>query len=184
MWALAQAIATDDWTIQEAQAGSGSDYFPEQLSTLKSIDFDTVDIAVIHYGTNDFGGGVAIGADSTATDHSTLCGALRYSIEKLLTAYPKLRIYISLPVFRFWESNGATTYSDAYQNSLNKTLIDYIEAMRDVAKEYNLPVIDGYYGLGINKANAVAYLSDGTHHNEAGTKRFGTFIGSQIIANM
>ena len=182
MWALAHAIATDTWTDQDTYASQGSDYFPEQLATLKGIDFSTVDYAVIHYGTNDFGGGVAIGASAAASTHDTLCGAMRYSVETLLGAYPRLRIYISLPVFRFWTSGGTTTYSDAYSNSQNNTLVEVVEAMRTVAREYNLPVIDGYYGLGINKVNAAEFLSDGTHHNTIGRKRFGTYIGAQIVA--
>lgn len=109
---------------------------------------------------------------------------MRYSIEALLTAYPKLRIFISLPVYRFWTENNVTTYAETYQNSQNKTLPDYIEAMKDVAKEYNLPVIDGYGGMGINRINAAQFLSDGTHHNETGRRRFGAFIGARIAANM
>lgn len=184
MWALAKAIAENDWTSQDSAASSGSDYFPDQLALLESIDFSGVDAVVIHYGTNDFGGSVAIGSSSDSSDYSTLCGALRYSIEKLLTAYPKLRIYISLPVFRYWTgSDGTVTYSDTYQNSQSNTLVEVVNAIADVAKEYNLPVIDCYHGLGINKANASTFLLDGTHHNEVGRKRFGNFIGSQIVAN-
>ena len=184
MWALADAVATGTWTSQDAYASSGSDYFPEQLATLKSIDFNTVDYVVIHYGTNDFGGGVAIGASSASTDHSTLCGAARYSIEKLLGVYPKLRIFISLPVYRYWESGGTTTYAETYINSQNNKLYECVDALRDVAKEYNLPVIDGYYELGINKVNASTFLLDGTHHNAVGRKRFGQFMGSKIVASM
>ena len=184
MWALADAVATGTWTSQDAYASSGSDYFPEQLATLKGIDFNTVDYVVIHYGTNDFGGGVAIGASSASTDHSTLCGAARYSIEKLLAAYPKLRIFISLPVYRYWESGGTITYAETYTNSQNNKLYECVTALRDVAKEYNLPVIDGYYELGINKVNASTFLLDGTHHNAVGRKRFGQFMGSKIVASM
>ena len=183
MWALADAIATNTWTAQDQYASSGSDYFPEQLATLKSIDFNDVDIVVIHYGTNDFGGGVAIGESSAPIDHSTLCGAARYSIEKLLTAYPKLRIFISLPVYRYWESGGTITYAETYTNSQNNKLYECVEALRDVAKEYNLPVIDGYYELGVNKANASTFLLDGTHHNAVGRKRFGEYIGARIVAS-
>lgn len=184
MWALAKAIAEKNWTTQDAQASSGSSYFPDQLALLKSIDFNTVDIAVIHYGTNDFasGNGVPVDNASDPDDYNSLCGALRYSLDKLLGAYPKLRIYISLPVYRFWTDNGATTYAETYLNKIGKTLPEFVEALRGVAAEYNLPVIDGYYGLGINKANAATFLSDGTHHNATGRERFGRFIGENLIA--
>lgn len=184
MWALAKAIAENNWSLQDTEAPiSPSTYFPDQLTLLKSIDFSTVDYVVIHYGTNDFGAGSAIQLDN-ANDHddyNTLCGALRYSIEKLLGKYPKLKIFVSLPVFRFWTENGVTTYSDTYLNH-GKKLTEFVEALRSTASEYNLPVIDGYYGLGINKANASTFLSDGTHHNAVGRQRFGEYIGSNLIS--
>lgn len=184
MWALAKAIAEKNWTTQDAQASSGSAYFPEQLALLKSIDFSKVDIVVIHYGTNDFasGNGIPIDNASDHDDYNSLCGALRYSIEKLLSAYPKLRIYISLPVYRYWTDNGTTTYAETYLNKINKLLPEFVEALRNTAAEYNLPVIDGYYGLGINKTNASTFLSDGTHHNATGRERFGRFIGQNLIS--
>lgn len=182
MWALAKAIADNDWTAQETYVSQGSDYFPEQLAVLKGIDFSEVDYVVIHYGTNDFGGGVVIGESSAATDHSTLCGALRYSIETLLGSYPKLRIFISLPCFRFWTVDGQTVFSDTYQNAQNKTLPAYVEAMRSVAREYKLPVIGNYFGNGIDKVNATTYLSDGTHHTTLGRERFGSYIAEQLAS--
>lgn len=184
MWALAKAIAENDWTTQDAQASSGSSYFPEQLALLKSINFNEVDMVVIHYGTNDFdsGNGVPIDNASDPDDYNSVCGALRYSIEKLLSVYPKLRIYVSLPVYRFWTSTGSTVYAETYQNKIGKTLPEFVEALRTTAAEYNLPVIDGYYGLGINRANATAFLSDGTHHNETGRERFGRYIGQNLIS--
>lgn len=182
MWALAKAIADNDWTAQETYVSQGSDYFPEQLAVLKGIDFSEVDYVVIHYGTNDFGGGVVIGESSAANYHSTLCGALRYSIETLLGSYPKLRIFISLPCFRFWTVDGQTVFSDTYKNAQNKTLPAYVEAMRSVAREYKLPVIGNYFGNGIDKVNATTYLSDGTHHTTLGRERFGSYIAEQLIS--
>lgn len=184
MWALADAVASGVWTSQDQYASSGSDYFAEQLATLKSIDFNNVDYVVIHYGTNDFGGGVPLGLNSSSTDCTTFCGAARHSIETLLSAYPKLRIYISLPVYRYWESGGVITYAETYQNSQNVILLEYISALTTIATEYYLPIIDGYHELGINRLNASTFLSDGTHHNAIGRRRFGEFIGSKIISSM
>ena len=183
MWALAKAIAENNWEAQGAQASRGSAYFTEQLALLKSIDFSKVDMVVIHYGTNDFaaGGGTTIDNASDPDDYNTLCGALRYSIEKLLGAYPKLQIYVSLPVYRFWTENNVTTYAEDYVR-YGHTLPDFVEALRDTAAEYNLPVIDGFHGMGVNKHNASAYLSDGTHHNADGRKLFGEYIGGHLIS--
>lgn len=183
MWALADAIYNEDWTAQDAAAASGSSYFPSQLSVLKSIDFNTVDRVVIHYGTNDFTGNAQIDNADNLVDYSTVCGALRYSLEKLLTKYPHLRIYVSVPTFRYW-ANDAEIYPDTHTNDNGKTLLDYIDAIADVAKEYCVPVIDGYHGLGVNKMNVATFLEDGTHHNETGRKRLGHYIASCICAKL
>lgn len=175
MYALADAVASGDWSLQEANAASGSANFPDQLTILKGIDFSDVDAIVIHYGTNDFtagGGGVAIDNTDNPKDTTTVCGALRYSIETLLTAYPKLQIFVSVPAFR----------TDVTTNSSGKGLTEYVDAIADTAKEYNLPVIDSYYGLGINKVNAATFLADGVHHNIEGRKRFGEYIGAKLIS--
>lgn len=178
MWALAEAVATGTWTTQDAQASSGADYFPEQLALLKSIDFSTVDEIVIHYGTNDFAANVQIDNGSNTTSTSTVCGALRYSIQKILGAYPKIKIFVSLPIYRMWNSVGADTYT----NGLGKKLPEYNAAMQTVAESYNLPAIDGYGKLGINSLNDSAYSSDGTHLNDLGRQIFGQLIGGCLIS--
>lgn len=178
MWALADAVYTGDYTMQNAQASSGSDYFPEQLALLKTINFNDVDMVVIHYGTNDFAANVAIDNASDDDDTATLCGALRYSLRKLMTAYPKLRIFVSVPIYRKWNSVGAETYT----NSNGVKLIDFCEAMARVATEFNCPVMNGYRALGINTINDAAFSADGTHLNDYGRKAFGEFMGGNLIA--
>ena len=178
MWALADAVATGTYTIQDTQAASGQDYFASQLAILKSIDFGAVDAIVIHYGTNDFAGGVNIDNKTNDADTSTLCGALRYAVRKLLGAYPKIKIYVSLPIYRTWGSVGAETYT----NTNGAKLREFCTAMADVAVDFNCPVIDGYKKLCVNAINASAYLSDGTHLTEHGRRAFGEYIGGSLIA--
>ena len=185
MYALSDAIYNEDWTSQDNNVTAGGvDYFVDQLNVLKNIDFNKVDIIVIHYGTNDFGGDVEIGKDDTSSITYTLCGALRHSIENLLKKYPKIKIAISVPVYRFWTTNDTITYSDTYTNTNGDKLTDFVNALISVAKEYNLSYIDNYYCMGINKINASSFLEDGTHHNIDGRKRFGEFIGSQLISKL
>lgn len=178
MWALADAVATGTYTTQDAQASSGADYFVQQLAVLKGIDFGSVDMAVIHYGTNDFTGNVAIDNADDDDDTSTLCGALRYALRKIQTAYPKIRVFISLPIYRKWDSVGA----ESYTNGNGKTLREFGTALAGVADEFNCPCIDGYKALGINTANASAFLADGTHLNEYGRQVFGEYIGGCLIS--
>lgn len=178
MWALADAVASGNYTLQDAQASNGSDYFPEQLALLKTINFSGVDMIVIHYGTNDFAANVTIDNTSDDDDTATLCGALRYSLRKLMTAFPKIRIFVSVPIYRKWDSTGAETYT----NGSGKKLRDFCEALIGVAGEFNCPVIDGYKALGINAINNAAFSSDGTHLNDHGRKAFGELIGGSLIS--
>lgn len=177
MWALADAVSTGNYSTQEAQAPSGADYFSSQLDVLKSIDFTTVNAIVIHYGTNDFAASVPLDDSANLLSTDTVCGTLRYSIKKILTAFPKIKIFVSPPLYRTWNGVGAETY----KNTLEKTLPEYDSAMKTVAEEHNLPTIDGYKRLGINAINSGAYLSDGTHLNDFGRRQFGELIGGCLI---
>lgn len=177
MWALADAITSSDFTTQDEQATSGEDYFLDQLNTLKGINFDEIDYIVIHYGTNDFSGNVEIDNSDDTDSTSTLCGSLRYSLNKIIQKYPNAKIYISVPIYRMWEEEGA----EVYENTNNNTLSECVDALINVAIEYHLPVIDGYNALGINSNNANYYLSDGTHLSNSGREMFGNFIGGKLI---
>lgn len=177
MWALADAVATGNYSTQDAQAPSGSDYFASQLEVLKSIDFAVVDAIVIHYGTNDFAANIPVDDPENLTSTDTVCGALRYSAQKILSAYPKIKISLSLPIYRMWESVGA----ESYKNGLGKTLPEYDSAMQTAAEAYNLPIIDGYKRLGINALNDSAFSTDGTHLNDWGRRQFGKLIGGHLI---
>lgn len=178
MWALADAVAAGSYTLQDAQASNGSDYFPDQLALLKTINFSDVDMIVIHYGTNDFAANVTIDNTSDDDDTATLCGALRYSLRKIMTAFPKIRVFVSVPIYRKWDSTGAETYT----NGSGKKLRDFCEALIGVADEFNCPVIDGYKALGINTINNAAFSSDGTHLNDHGRKAFGELIGGSLMS--
>jgi hypothetical protein len=59
---LADAIATGDFSAQDAMVNHADAhaYFPEALNTLKGIDFQTVDIITIAFGSNDFTNGDAL----------------------------------------------------------------------------------------------------------------------------
>lgn len=175
-WALAEAIATGVWTTQEEQAGAGQDYFAAQLDGLKAVDFAKVDMLVIHYGTNDFAAGVELDDSANDTNTSTVCGALRYTLRKLMAAYPKMRVYVSLPLYRIWDTAGAETY----KNAKGKTLPEYNAAIEAVAYAFNCPVINGYKALGINSINGSAYLSDGTHLTNHGRESFGSLMGGSL----
>ena len=185
MYKIADAVVSGDFSAQEAGVNVDGipEYFADHLATLKTLDFNAVDYVVIHYGTNDFTGGVSVDDTTNQKSTSTICGALRYSLDKLISAYPKLRVFVSVPVFRYWEVNEAKMYPADYTVA-DRTLLDVIDAIAETAENNCIPVINGYKGMGINQYNADTFLVDKTHHTVAGGERFGKFIGAQMIAYM
>lgn len=186
MYRLAYAIANNDYAVQDDAIGydDRTSYAEEPLATMKAIDYSALDILTIGYGTNDFTGNNPIDNAENPLDTSTVCGALRYSIETLLTAYPNLRIFVLLPTYRFWMDSANTFTDDAfgYTNSMGKTLVEYNEAIAETAKAYNIPVIDNFAELGINKYNRYQYFNetDGTHHNENGRKLLAEHLADKL----
>lgn len=182
MYNLADSVASGNWAVQDAAVESvESANAAEHMAALKEVDWSTIDYITILYGTNDFTGGVPIGEDDNSLSTSQFKGALRHSIETILTAYPKIRIILLTPIYRFWKENGTVTDSDSYEISGLK-LIDYVEAVIEIANEYKLPVFNLYNSLGINKINRTTFLADGVHPSEAGLERIGESIAARLLS--
>ena len=188
MYKLADAIATGTWTEQDAVAvyEDVPSYFATTLAVLKAIDFSEVDIVTISYGTNDFTGGIGIGGDTKYYAD----WALKYSIETLLTAFPNLRIFVCMPMYRVWlteqhefdEDSNTKECTATLAGGASNKLTDFVEAERNVCKGLQIPVLDTYYDLGINKWNWTTYFpaTDGTHQNETGRKLIAEYIASKL----
>lgn len=174
MYRLADAIATGDFSIQNAvdvdNVSGMPSYFKETRTLLESIDFSEVDIITIAYGTNDFTASVALDNANNPKDTTTFCGALRYSLETILTAYPQLHIFVCTPTWRFWLDNGTFLYDSDTHEINGKLLTDFVESVKTVSNAYHVKSIDNYYDLGINQYNRSHWFptGDGTHHNKDG----------------
>lgn len=182
MYSLANSIASGNWSVQDAAIDSvESANAADHLAALKAVDWSAVDFITIFYGANDFTGGVPIGEDGGSLSTSQYKGALRHSIETILTAHPKIRIVLLTPIYRFWTEDGAVTDSDSYE-VVGRKLTDYVEAVTEVANEYKLPVFNLYNSLGINKINRTTFFSDGAHPSDAGIERIGESVAARLIA--
>jgi lysophospholipase L1-like esterase len=186
---LADAVANNNFALQDA-AIANTDYeslpayFAESVELLKSIDFNKVDIVTIAYGSNDFIG-IPLDDISDPLNVRTFAGALRYSIETILTTYPHIRIFVCSPTYRFWmDGNHAFTEdSDTKMGGASYLTTDIVEKAKEVAKECKLPFIDNYYSLGINKFNRVRYFpeNDGAHHNVSGRKLIAAHMANELF---
>lgn len=197
MYRIADAVSSGDFTLQETALSEGispppetyadrlPSYFTESVNLMKSIDFSTVDYITIGYGTNDWTDGVSLdGVDKK--DITTFKGALRYSLEKLMTTYPNLKVLLLTPTYRFWlDATTLEFVEDSDVKLINGVnIVPFVDAIKDVAIEYKVPSVDNYFDLGINKFNRSQYFSgvDGTHHNVEGGKFLGNKIASQLIS--
>lgn len=190
MYRLAYAIVNNDWAIQDnaLQDTSLPDYFATRIAILKGIDFNSVDVITIAYGTNDFADGLQPGefVEEGSNEFNYFTTALRYSIETIQSAFPQIRIFIVTPCWRCWTENGEVVDSNTKEIAAwpapngNTKLTDFVDACWDVAKTYQIPVIDNY-NIGINRFNHVYYLTDGTHHTDAGRKFIAEHIAKKLF---
>lgn len=186
-WSIADAISSGDWSSIDIDWYGlyGDHVFMVNVYILcHLIDWAKIRTLTVAYGTNDWNGGRAIDNPENAKDVTTFKGALRYGIEKIQSAYPKINIIMLSPLFRYWSnSSDYSTVDDDSDNRINagRKLTDYVTAMKEVADEYHLPFFDNYNTAGINKITAPAILRDGTHLNyKYGVSMVGKHLGAEV----
>ena len=135
---------------------------------VNSVTADT-DLTIIFAGTNDgmFNATVDEFVESPTNGNASFTESYQYTIEKLLTINPKMKIYLVTPMFTLGKTYGdkSITYNS------NKSMRD---AVISIGQHYSLPVLDLFYESGVNKFNSTTYQTDGVH---------GTEIGYRIICD-
>ena len=188
MTKLAYAIANNDWTAQETaiENENWSDkpaYFDDQLTALEAIDFSNIDYVTISYGTNDYAMGKTLDNANNQLDTTTICGALRYSIQTLQETFPNLRIIICTPILRLWNESGTIVTSDTKTFAGNFNLKQLVTKFKDIALEYHVPIVDAYNELGINEYCYTSFFTgdDLTHPNAYGRNQLARLYSNSLI---
>lgn len=188
MYQVANYIATDNLAgLMSAAIALRDSAFADdntaQVATLQSIDFTTVDYVTIAYGTNDFNGAVPIGTSSDTTG-ATFKGAINFTIDKLLTKYPNLKILLITPIFRARNISGDGQNSDDFPNSSGIHMSEYVNAILEIGKKHHIPVLDAYNESCINRYNYNTYLSsDGLHPNNVGFEHLSNIYAAKLLAS-
>lgn len=129
----------------------------------KRVDkFPDVDVLFIFLGTNDYGFDTPMGTMADTMDLS-FYGAWNYSLKYLKENRPNTQIILLTPVQR------AEAEADN-RNNQKLRLADYAEAIRQVGKAHELPVID-LYAETEDKFTLLTfqqYMPDKLHLNGAG----------------
>lgn len=152
-----------------AGVASGQHSMPAYVALDKNTDADLV---TMFAGTNDFGRTVAMPLGSFADDANTesFYGRLKYTCNLLCNKYPNALIILVTPLPRHdceYGTKGAVEPT--------KTLVDYADAIRQVAALYSFPVLDLTRESGMQIRNASfckAYMVDQIHPNAAGHAKF------------
>ena len=194
---LVDSIVAGDYSVQEnsgleiTYAGetdsgfvdTGIDYIPTRISTLQALNdnWDEIDYVTIAYGTNDWANGHTIDNANDSDDTTTVLGALRYSLDKLLTAYPQLKVLVISPAWRF---DPGSTYKDSDTWQLyGNYLYEIADGEVDVCKQFHFHMYNQYYECGFNKPNRFQYFfsNDGTHPKLYGRQTMATKIANELL---
>ena len=141
------------------------------LSRVPELDEDA-DIVVLFGGTNDWGHGDAKFGDFESRDIYTFYGALHTLYTMLIEKYPSSQIVVLTPLHRS-RPNELEPITDTEHSNKPQILKDYVNAIREVAEYYSIPVLDLYKTSGIQPEIPVIkemYIPDGLHPNDEGHK--------------
>ena len=131
---------------------------------------DEADVVVVFGGTNDYGRcDSAMGSMNDRTD-DTFYGALHNLFTDLINKYPKACLIAITPCHRLNENN---LYNEVGVRCVG-TLEDYVDAIKEVAAYYAIPVLDLYRISGFQpeiEENRSLYMPDGLHPSDLGHER-------------
>lgn len=116
-------------------------------------------------GTN---GGSNVDKGETSADTTTMCGAIRYCMEKLKAYHPTAYILVCLPPQR--------AEGNENQEQVNKVI-------KAIVESYSVKTLDVYHHSGIVPNTTIAnigYLSDGLHLGENGITMLGNLLASEV----
>lgn len=163
-------IDIQNHALGDATIGVYDDEYLEERSVIKQIENSTIndgDLAIIFAGSNDYKSAEAKIGNDTDTNSKSFKGALNVCIQSLLLKNPKVKILIVAPLFR------ARLDADDFRNSddtpINElTLLDYVNAMKDICEYNHIPFFNLHSNSMINKYNFTTYLKDRLYLNDDG----------------
>lgn len=147
--------SVDNYGINSsAIAGTNESYTP-MWNRVQSYDGD-YDIISFMGGVNDFGYAYALG-DKSSVDTNTIYGALKSIAKTLKTNHSDSFIFFMTPLKCDFPGLSYTK-----PNGIGVSLYDIATAIKDVAKMYNIPVLDLYFASDFNPSTD-SYNNDGLH---------------------
>lgn len=147
------------------------------ITRVDLIDKDTDVIAVLG-GVNDYAHGDAPLGKISDRCEDTFYGACHLLYTKLIESFPRAVVVIITPL-HFAEEDNESFNTVRIGKKLK--LLDFVSAIKEVAAEYALPVLDLFRISGIQPKITVQrelFMPDGIHPNDSGYER----MADRIIA--
>lgn len=151
------------------------------ITQIKNTVFEDNDIAVIFAGTNDFKLGTCPIGYNTDRKNTTFKGSLNLAIEEIFKNNPSVKLLLVTPIFRASIDVGDGRNSDS--TTINaRYLYHYSDAIKEIAKQDHIPVLDMTDEGLINKYNYKNWLSeDGIYLNDNGHSYFATRLYDKLL---
>lgn len=148
-------------------------YFASRIDDMPK----SADLIFVFGGTNDYAHGDAPMGSFGDTEIYSFYGALYVLYTSLLNKYPDAKIVILTPLHTTIE-RGLKSRPDG-----DFTLSDYVDAIRECAEYFSLPIIDMWRISGMQPSVEIIkekYLPDGLHPSDAGYKKIFSIIDSYV----
>lgn len=129
------------------------------------------DVVVVFGGTNDFGHGDAPMGTMKDRTNDTFYGAYHMLMQQLIERYPHAQLIVMTPLHRIGEEMMPFNEAGVRRAGVLK---DYVDAIRDIAEFYSVPVVDLFAQSGLQprvKILRELYMPDGLHPNDAGHRK-------------
>ena len=178
---VAKSLASGNFDLMRTAASYSFDQaFPQTVSTLESIDMNTLDMICIMYDGSDYINRRPCEDPNHPDNPQTYTGALRSGVQAIQEAWPHIRIVVMSHTFCH-NVNAEGNFENGDRVDLgNGTLSHYLQKELDTTSELGVSFIDNFYGS-INEDNYLDYMTDYIHFNDAGRELLATRFAECIF---
>ena len=178
---VAKSLASGNFDLLSTAASYSFDQaFPQTVSTLESIDMNTLDMICIMYDGSDYINRRPCEDPNHPDNPQTYTGALRSGVQAIQEAWPHIRIVVMSHTFCH-NVNEEGNFENGDRVDLgNGTLSHYLQKELDTTSELGVSFIDNFYGS-INEDNYLDYMTDYIHFNDAGRDLLATRFAECIF---
>lgn len=139
------------------------------------------DIIVVFGGTNDCGHGDAPLGSMADRTVNTFYGACHTLYTQLIEKYPTATIVVMTPLHCCSTENNERDYDSKPAGT--PTLSEYVNAIKEVACYYSIPVLDLFAvsGISTEKKHIELFMPDGLHPNDDGQAIIASRLGEFLL---